>query len=206
MSNNPFTYNGGVIAAMAGKNCVSITCDTRLGANFTTVSTNFVKVFKLQDNILLAVTGLASDVQTFAYVIRNKLELYRLRENKDMKVTTFVSLVSKTLFEHRFSPYYINPIVVGLEKDGTPVISSFDSIGSGSTDENIASAGSAEKEVLGMLEAYYEEDMDKEKLEDILGKCVVYGVDRNIRAGWGAITYTLSDSGLDIKCLKVKQV
>jgi 20S proteasome subunit beta 3 len=61
---DPFSYNGGAMLGMIGKNCVAIGCDRRLGAQFQTVATNFQKVFKIQDNILLGLTGLATDVQT----------------------------------------------------------------------------------------------------------------------------------------------
>ena len=55
-------YNGGTIVAMGGKNCVGIACDLRLGTQFLQVSNNFTKVFKIQDNILLGLAGLATDV------------------------------------------------------------------------------------------------------------------------------------------------
>jgi 20S proteasome subunit beta 3 len=45
-----------------------------------------------------------------------------------MKPSTFANLVSTTLYEKRFSPYFVTPIVIGLE-DGKPVICTYDSIG-----------------------------------------------------------------------------
>ena len=59
-----FEYNGGAIVAMKGKNCIAIACDRRLGVQLQTISTNFQKVFKMQDNLLLGLTGLGSDIQT----------------------------------------------------------------------------------------------------------------------------------------------
>lgn len=59
-----FEYNGGAMVAMKGKNCIAIGCDRRLGVQLSTVATNFQKVFKLQDNILLGLTGLGTDIQT----------------------------------------------------------------------------------------------------------------------------------------------
>lgn len=51
---------------MKGEGCVGIATDTRLGVNFQTISTAFQKVFKMQDNILLGLTGLASDIITLS--------------------------------------------------------------------------------------------------------------------------------------------
>jgi len=58
-----------------------------------------------------------------------KLNLFRLREGRDMKPSTFANLVSTSLYEKRFGPYFVTPIVVGLE-DGKPFICTYDSIGS----------------------------------------------------------------------------
>lgn len=52
------------MVAMKGDGCVAIATDRRLGAQFQTVACNFQKVFRIQDNILLGLTGLATDVQT----------------------------------------------------------------------------------------------------------------------------------------------
>jgi 20S proteasome subunit beta 3 len=49
---------------MVGKQCVAIASDTRLGVQYQTVATNFQKIFKIQDNILLGLSGLATDIQT----------------------------------------------------------------------------------------------------------------------------------------------
>lgn len=58
------TYNGNSLVGMIGDKCVSIGADTRLGVQFQTVATNFQKIFKIQDNILMGLSGLATDVQT----------------------------------------------------------------------------------------------------------------------------------------------
>jgi len=49
---------------MVGKGCVAMGVDTRLGVQLQTVSTNFQKVFKIQDNILMGLSGLGTDIQT----------------------------------------------------------------------------------------------------------------------------------------------
>lgn len=51
-----------------------------------------------------------------------------------MKVKTFVNMISATLYEKRFGPYFVSPIVAGLE-NGKPVIATYDSIGCTSDNE-----------------------------------------------------------------------
>jgi 20S proteasome subunit beta 3 len=76
--------NGGSVVAMAGKNCVAIASDMRLGNQALTVATNFEKVhrklkllspecgtdvcnaqiFPVTERIYLGMAGLATDVAT----------------------------------------------------------------------------------------------------------------------------------------------
>jgi len=58
------TYNGNSLVGMIGNKCAAIAADTRLGVQYQTVAMNFQKVFKVQDNILMGLSGLATDIQT----------------------------------------------------------------------------------------------------------------------------------------------
>jgi 20S proteasome subunit beta 3 len=57
-------YNGAAVVAMAGKNCVCIGSDTRLGVQGQTVACDFKKVFEIHPKLYIGLAGLASDVQT----------------------------------------------------------------------------------------------------------------------------------------------
>ena len=57
-------YNGGTMVGMVGEGCVGISCDRRIGKKMLTLSNHSQKVFKMQGNILLGLTGLATDVLT----------------------------------------------------------------------------------------------------------------------------------------------
>ena len=116
--------------------------DTRLGVQGQTVSTNFQKVFKMHDHLMLGLAGLASDVQTLcvrrrwqacgwatlrggragahppassasaatcAFIpprrrsahVRFRMNMYKLREERDIKPATFGHMVSAMLYEKR---------------------------------------------------------------------------------------------------------
>jgi 20S proteasome subunit beta 3 len=56
--------------------------------------------------------------------------MYKLREERSIEPKTFAHLVSSTLYEKRFSPYFISPIVAGINsKTNEPFICGFDNIG-----------------------------------------------------------------------------
>jgi len=114
------SYNGSAIIAMIGKNCFAIASDSRLGIQQQTLATDFQKIFKIHDRLYIGLSGLASDVQTLheRFVFRHKL--YKLREERDMKPSTFANLVSSMLYEKRFGPYFAEPVIAGLTRTGTP--------------------------------------------------------------------------------------
>ena len=99
---NRLKINGGSLAALKGENCIAIASDKRLGVNFQLVATNFQKVYRMQDNIILGISGLATDCLTLYKKLRYKLNMYRIREGKDMSANTFAHLVGTTLYEHRY--------------------------------------------------------------------------------------------------------
>lgn len=136
---NPFTYNGGSIVAMKGENCIGIACDTRIGEQFKIISREFKKVFKISDKILLGLTGLASDVITFKNICIQNYKLFSIKEGFDMNVEQFGTMIGNLLYEKRFSPYFVSPIVVGLNIENTPILYSYDSIGCITKSENFGS-------------------------------------------------------------------
>ena len=115
--------DGGACVAMVGKDCVAIACDLRLGLQALTVSNNFPKIFPYGSQVHLGLTGLATDVQTVSELFRYKHNMYRLREERDISPQTFANLVSSSLYERRFGPWFVSPVVAGINgTTGKPFI------------------------------------------------------------------------------------
>lgn len=145
---------------MVGKDCVAIACDLRLGLQALTVSNNFPKIFQYGDAVFLGLTGLATDVATVADLFRYKANMYRLREERAIAPRTFAHLVSSSLYERRFGPYFASPVVAGIEpKDGKPFICGFDSIGCIDFAKDFIVSGTATEQLFGMCESLWEPDL-----------------------------------------------
>ena len=129
--------------------------------------------------------------------------MYRLRENRDMPPRTFMSLVGTTLYEHRFGPFFVAPIVIGLDK-GVPLICNYDSIGSQTDTEEFSVAGTGGDMFYALCEAYQKADMKPDELSDVLANTFVSGIDRDIMSGWGGVVYVLTPEKIDIKYIKTK--
>ncbi len=145
---------------MVGKDCVAIACDLRLGLQALTVSNNFPKIFQYGESVFLGLTGLATDVSTVSDLFRYKVNLYRLREERHIAPRTFANLVSSSLYEKRFGPYFVSPVVAGLEpKTGQPFICGFDSIGCIDFAKDFIVSGTATEQLFGMCESLWEPDL-----------------------------------------------
>lgn len=152
--------DGGAAVAMVGKDCVAIACDLRLGMQALTISNNFPKIFRYGDNVFLGLTGLATDVNTVSDLFCYKTNMYRLREERAIAPRTFANLVSSSLYEKRFGPYFVSPVVAGLDPTtGKPFICGFDSIGCIDFAKDFIVSGTASEQLFGMCEGLWEPDL-----------------------------------------------
>ena len=151
--------DGGACVAMVGKDCVAIACDLRLGLQSLTVSNNFPKIFPYGD-VYLGLTGLATDVSTVSDLFRYKVNMYRLREERQISPQTMANLVSTSLYEKRFGPYFVSPVIAGINHTtGKPFICGFDSIGCIDFAKDFIVSGTASDQLFGTCEGLWEPDL-----------------------------------------------
>lgn len=190
---------------MTGKDCIAIACDLRLGMQSIGISNNFEKIFNY-GNIYLGLTGLATDVISLSEVFRLKTNLYKMKEGRDIEPDTFANLVSSTLYQKRFGPYFIGPVVAGLNsKTGKPFICSFDLIGNIDFAQDFAVAGTASDQLFGMCESLWEPDLEPEELFEIISQSLLNAVDRDALSGWGAVVYIVTKDKVTKRLLKTRQ-
>lgn len=152
--------DGGACVAMVGKDCVAIACDLRLGVQALTVSNNFPKIFRYGEDVFLGLTGLATDVATVSDLFRYKVNMYRLREERSISPQTMANLVSTSLYEKRFGPFFVSPIIAGINHTtGKPFICGFDSIGCIDFAKDFIVSGTASDQLFGTCEGLWEPDL-----------------------------------------------
>ena len=191
---------------MTGKDCVAIACDLKLGMQSLGLANNFEKIFQYGDRTFLGLTGLATDVTTLSEGFRFKNNLYRLREEREIAPSTLANLVSSTLYERRFGPYFVGPVVAGLDpKTLKPFICGFDSIGCIDFAKDFIVSGTAADQLFGMCETLYEPDLEPEDLFETIGQAFLNAVDRDALSGWGAVVYIISKDKVVKKVLKTRQ-
>ncbi|CAG9332571.1 PSMB3 [Blepharisma stoltei] len=201
---NIFNFHGGSILAIKGKNCVAIAMDRRLGAQYKTVSTTFQRVFKMTDKCLAGFIGLGGDVQTIGADLKYKLNLYALKENRQIQPKTLSWLISNMLYGRRFGPYFIEPLVAGLDENNEPYISTSDSIGCMTDGDNFFCIGTASELMLGACESFVKPDLEAEELFEVASQCLLSALDRDAFSGWGAVVYIITPAGITARTLKAR--
>jgi len=196
------SYNGSALIAMVGKDCFAIASDRRLGVNFQTVATDFQRIFKIHDNLYIGLSGLATDVQTMQQRLNFRHKLYQLREERNMRPETFASLVSAILYEKRFGPYFCEPIIAGLNEDGTPFICTTDLIGAKQLAKDFVVSGTASESLYGACESMYKPDLGPEELFEVISQALLSSVDRDCISGWGGIVHVVTLDKVITKTLK----
>lgn len=198
-------YNGGVVMAMKGKDCVAIACDRRFGIQGQTVSMDFDKVFEMIPKLYVGLPGLATDTQTVALRLKFKVNLYTLRENRPLKPTTFNSIVSNLLYERRFGPYFVEPVIAGLDpRTNEPFICSLDLIGCPMITDDFVVSGTANEQMYGMCESLWEPNMGPDELFECISQALLNAVDRDAISGWGAKVWIIEKDKVTVKTLKTR--
>ncbi|EON64982.1 proteasome subunit beta type-3 [Coniosporium apollinis CBS 100218] len=190
---------------MTGKDCVAIACDLRLGLQALTISNNFPKIFPYSPSVYLGLTGLATDVSTVADLFRYKVNMYRLREERQIAPRTFANLVSSSLYEKRFGPYFVSPVVAGIDDGGKPFICGFDSIGCIDFAKDFIVSGTASDQLFGTCEGLWEPDLGPEDLFETISQALLNAVDRDALSGWGAHVYIIEKDKVTKRLLKGRQ-
>ena len=121
--------------------------------------------------------------------------MYTIKEEREIEPETFAHLVSSTLYERRFGPWFIEPVMAGLQKthDGSykPFIAATDLIGCLNFAKDFVVAGTASSKLFGVAEGLWEPDLEAEDLFETISQTLLNAVDRDAFSGWGAIVHVM---------------
>lgn len=121
--------------------------------------------------------------------------MYTIKEERDLEPQTFAHIVSSTLYERRFGPYFIEPVVAGMQKTPAgsyaPFIASMDLIGCINWAKDFVVAGTASEKLYGVAEGLWEPDLEEEDLFETISQTLMNAVDRDAFSGWGAVVHVM---------------
>lgn len=188
---------------MCGQNCVGIASDRRFGAQQQTIAFDMERVFKMNNRVLLGLSGLATDVATVHEELKMKTDLYKLREDRDIKPRTFDSLVSNYLYAKRFGPYFVEPLIAGLDGENfEPFISGQDLLGCPVSTNDFVVVGTADNSLYGTCETFFKPNLGPEELYEVMAQCLIQATDRDCLSGNGGVVFILTPDRLIVREIK----
>ncbi|KAI7869865.1 nucleophile aminohydrolase [Spinellus fusiger] len=126
----PYDDNGGTSLAIAGKDFCVVASDTRQSTGYSINSRFSPKAYKLSETSVIAMNGFHADGLTLKKVLDQRLKWYKFSHEKDMSSTALAQMLSITLYQKRFFPYYSFCVLGGVDEQGEGAVYCYDGIGS----------------------------------------------------------------------------
>ena len=141
------------------------------------------KLFKIDEHMGLTVAGLVGDAQTLARWLKAEVELYRLKNDKGISIKAGATMMSNILNGRRYSPFWVQLILAGVDGDGGHVYS-LDAAG-GSIPDDYVTTGSGSPYVYGVLEDHYKKGISTKEGAEIAIRGLAAAIKRDAASGNG---------------------
>ncbi|OMJ09575.1 Proteasome subunit beta type-1 [Smittium culicis] len=125
----PYVDNGGTSLAIAGPDFCIIASDTRQSEGYSINTRYDSKIHKITDKVLFATSGYSADGKKLAEVIKTESERYFDKNDKVIGASSIAQMISIIMYQKRFFPYYVFPILAGLDSEGKGCVFSYDPVG-----------------------------------------------------------------------------
>ena len=159
----------------------------------------------LPAHLWVGLPGLATDIQTVLQKLKFRANMYELREGRKMRPKTFAAMVSNLLYERRFGPFFVEPIIAGIDPaTREPFICSMDLIGCKTLPEDFVVGGTSDDQLYGMCEALWSKDMDPDQVFEATSQALTNAFDRDSGAGWGAVVHVIEADQITTRKLKTR--
>ncbi len=161
------------------------------------------KVFKIDENLGMATSGLVGDAQYLVRYLRAESALYKTSRGRPMSVRALVTLLSNILNAYKFFPYYVGLLVGGVDDEG-PHLYSVDAAG-GAIPDKYVSTGSGSPFAIAVFESEFFEGMDEEAAVELAKKALRVAMERDVYSGNGMDIAVITKKGFRMLEFEVKR-
>ncbi len=141
------------------------------------------KLFKIGDHIGMTVAGLVGDAQTLARYLSAEVELFRIKNGKEITIKGASTLMANILNGRSYYPYWVQLIVAGIDESGGHVFS-LDAAG-GSIEDEYVTTGSGSPYVYGVLEDRFKKGMSTKEGVELAARAISMAMKRDSASGDG---------------------
>jgi len=127
---NPYSFEGGTISGIAGDDFVVVASDTRMSYFESAVLTRDCKKLHILNNYsVIGGCMFYGDMLQLIRLLQSRMMSYTFNYRETMKADTIAELLSRSLYQRRFFPYYAWNLVGGIDSKGKGALYSYDPIG-----------------------------------------------------------------------------
>jgi proteasome beta subunit len=199
-------YFGATAVGIKAIDGVVLAADKRMSYNGFVMSRNVRKVFVINDRIAVAVTGFYADISGLQRMMEAEIRYYEMENNRRLPLKAVAKLLSSILYSYKFTPFYVETIVGGIDSDGEPKIYVLDPVGA-ITEEKFIATGSGATLALGVIESEYKDDINLERAADLALRAMRAAIGRDAGTGDGIdIVKVKKEGGYEIKTYRLKVV
>ncbi|HVM44493.1 MAG TPA: archaeal proteasome endopeptidase complex subunit beta [Candidatus Thermoplasmatota archaeon] len=141
------------------------------------------KLFKVADHLGMTIAGSVGDAQTLVRWLTAEVELYQVKRGAPMSVKAAATLMANILNQRKFTPFYVQLLVGGVDLEGGAIYS-LDAAG-GSIPDKFVTTGSGSVFVYGVLEDHYKDGMTIEEGLDLAVRGIAAAMKRDSASGDG---------------------
>jgi proteasome beta subunit len=123
------------------------------------------------------------DAQVLVRWLSTEVQLYKLKRGSSMSVTAASTLMANILNQRKFTPFYVQLLIGGVDLDGSHIFS-LDAAG-GSIPDKFVTTGSGSVFVYGVLEDQYKDDMTIDEGLDLCIRGISASMKRDSASGDG---------------------
>lgn len=194
--NDIVTKTGTTTVGITAEDGCVIATDRRasLGGRFVS-NKNVVKVEQIQSRTAMTLVGSVGGAQDFIKQLRAEAELYKARRREEMPVSSIANLASS--FARRGPFAAINPIIGGVDADGSSHVYTIDPAG-GCIVDDYAVTGSGMQIAHGKIEGDYRDDITVDEAKRIASNAVQAAAQRDTASGNGLVLCTITEDDLNI--------
>ncbi len=161
---------------------IALASDTRSTTRYLVQSKKVRKIFKIQDNIGVAISGLAGDAQNLVDLIKSESNLYKIGKRKQIQPKSLARLTSNIFHARRMFPYIVSLIMGGVGNEG-PKLYFIDPAGGQLEEEKFACGGTGASVAYGVLEQNYREFIGKKEGLKLAAQAIKQAIERDAATG-----------------------
>ena len=193
---------GTSIVGIVCKDGVVVAADRRATIGTIAVSKNTQKIVKINDYLIFAGTGVASDLEMLRKLIAAELRLKQLRSKQRPSVKEGANLIGMTAYQNirqmSMLPFIAGTLVAGYNEDGSVELYTIEPAGTVQKVEDYdANVSSGMPFILGLLERSYNSDLTLKQGVDLGVECIKSSTQRDTGSGSGIDVFTVTKQGIN---------